>query len=98
SSTAISINLDIPVQVVQSVKKTWNEIGEVCKDHHAARRAPLMKPEHCEVIPSHFAGTFPDIYLDEIQDQLHEQHNLKVSISTISHTLKRLGIMSKKVS
>ena len=40
----------------------------------------------------------PDIYLDELQEQLEEQHNLKVSISTLSNTLKRLGITSKKVS
>ena len=26
----------------------------------------------------------PDIYLDEIQEQLHEQHNLVVSLNTIS--------------
>ena len=40
----------------------------------------------------------PDIYLDELQEQLEEQHNIKVSISTLSNTLKRLGITSKKVS
>ena len=40
----------------------------------------------------------PDVYLDELQEQLKEQHNIKVSISTISHTLKQLGITSKKVS
>ena len=39
----------------------------------------------------------PDIYLDEIQEQLHEFHEVDVSLSTISRTLKRLGIRSKKV-
>jgi transposase len=39
----------------------------------------------------------PDIFLDEIQDQLFEQHELEVSLSTIWRTLKRLGITSKKV-
>lgn len=39
----------------------------------------------------------PDIYLDEIQDELQEQHGIVVSISTIWRTLKRLGITSKKV-
>ena len=48
-STEVAINLDIPLQVVQRVKRTWHEIGEVCRDRHAARRAPLLKPEHCEV-------------------------------------------------
>lgn len=39
----------------------------------------------------------PDIYLDEIQEQMFEQHNITLSLSTISRTLKRLGISSKKV-
>ena len=49
TSTEISINLDIPLRVIQRVKQTWNEIGEVCKDRNAMGRAPLMHPEHCEV-------------------------------------------------
>ena len=40
----------------------------------------------------------PDIYLDEIQEQLQEQHRIDVSLSTISRTLKRLGISSKAMS
>jgi hypothetical protein len=39
----------------------------------------------------------PDIYLDKIQDQLYEQHNIDISLPTIWETLKRLGITSKKV-
>ena len=31
----------------------------------------------------------PDLYLDEIQEQLQEQHNITVSLKTISRTLKR---------
>jgi transposase len=40
----------------------------------------------------------PDIYLDKIQEQLQEQHNCIASLNTISRTLKRLGISSKKLS
>jgi hypothetical protein len=40
----------------------------------------------------------PDIYLDEIQEQLHDLHEVDVSLATIWQTLKRLGIGSKKVS
>ena len=39
----------------------------------------------------------PDLYLDELQNQLQVQHNVDVSLATISRTLKRLGIGSKKV-
>lgn len=40
----------------------------------------------------------PDIYLDEIQDDLLQQHDIDISLATIYRTLKRLGISSKKVS
>jgi arginine repressor len=39
----------------------------------------------------------PDIYLDEIQEGLYTQHDIDVSLATISRTLHRLGISSKKV-
>lgn len=39
----------------------------------------------------------PDLYLDELQDQLQVQHDIDVSLATIGRTLKRLGIGSKKV-
>jgi hypothetical protein len=39
----------------------------------------------------------PDIFLDEIQEQLLIQHDLDVSLATIYRTLKRLGYSSKKV-
>jgi transposase len=40
----------------------------------------------------------PDIYLDEIQEELFAQHNIDISLSTICRTLKRLGMSSKKAS
>lgn len=39
----------------------------------------------------------PEIYIDEIQEQLLYLHNIKVSLPTITRTLKRLGYSSKKV-
>lgn len=39
----------------------------------------------------------PDIYLDEIQEYLSVQHDIDVSLATISRTLHRLGYGSKKV-
>lgn len=39
----------------------------------------------------------PDIYLDEIQEALFTKHDIDVSLATISRTLHRMGISSKKV-
>jgi len=40
----------------------------------------------------------PDLYLDEIQEQLSTVHGLELSLRTICRTLKRLGMTSKKLS
>lgn len=40
----------------------------------------------------------PDLYVDEIQDQLAVVHGLELSLATINRTLKRLGMTTKKVS
>lgn len=39
----------------------------------------------------------PDIYLDELQEELEAQHNVYISLATIWRTLKRLGMTSKRV-
>jgi hypothetical protein len=39
----------------------------------------------------------PDLYLDEIQEQLGDMHGIDVSLATVIRTLKRLGYSNKKV-
>ena len=39
----------------------------------------------------------PDLYLDELQTQLKELHNVDISLSTIWRTLRRLGMKLKGV-
>ncbi|KAJ7713329.1 hypothetical protein DFH07DRAFT_708699, partial [Mycena maculata] len=97
TSTQIAISLNMPVRVVQRIKKTWKEIGEVCRDRRHLGRPPMMSPNHTEFMLALIEHT-PDIYLDEIQEQLYTQHDLSVSLATISRTLARLGIGSKKLS
>jgi hypothetical protein len=40
---------------------------------------------------------YPDMYLDEMQNQLQQIHGIIVGISTIWETLKELGLSCKKV-
>lgn len=49
TTTEISIDLDIPLCVVQHVLKCWREIGEVCKDRTRMGCALLMKPDKVKV-------------------------------------------------
>ncbi|KAJ7782937.1 hypothetical protein B0H16DRAFT_1263261, partial [Mycena metata] len=89
-SADIALDLNMPLRVVQRVKRTWAEIGDVCRDRRHKGRVPMLSPANSKHTP--------DIYLDEIQEQLFTQHDLDVSLATICRTLHRLGIGSKKAS
>ncbi|KAF8078346.1 hypothetical protein FPV67DRAFT_1382651, partial [Lyophyllum atratum] len=97
STTEISINLNIPLRVVQRAIQTWNKIGEVCRNRRHMGRAPLLSPAHTRFLLALLEHS-PDMYLDEIQEQMLEQHDINISIPAIWRTLKRLGIGLKKLS
>jgi hypothetical protein len=48
-STEIAIDLDMPVRVVQRVKQTWLQIGQVCRSRDHIGRHPLLSPEQTKV-------------------------------------------------
>ena len=48
-STEIAIDLDMPVHVVQRVKRTWMEIGHVCHTRRFLGRHPLLSPNEVVV-------------------------------------------------
>ncbi|KAF8234206.1 hypothetical protein L208DRAFT_1262765, partial [Tricholoma matsutake] len=98
TTTEILINLDIPLHVVQCMLKCWKEIGEVYKDRTRMGCTPLMKPDEVKFMLA-VLDQNPDIYyLDEIQEQLGDQHGIEISLATIWQTLKRLGITTKQAS
>ncbi|EDR13075.1 uncharacterized protein LACBIDRAFT_308513 [Laccaria bicolor S238N-H82] len=97
TTTEIAIDLNMPVHVVQRVLMNWREIGDVCKDRAHMGRAPLMKQDSIKLMLG-LLERCPDMYLDEIQEQLEEQNNVIVSLATIYRSLRRLGITSKKLS
>ncbi|KAJ7210187.1 hypothetical protein GGX14DRAFT_343181, partial [Mycena pura] len=108
----IAIELHMPLRVVQRVIKTWKEIGEVCRDRRYKGRHPILSPEHIEARHTQAVSVVlkrsqflfalldhsPDLYLDELQEALLSQHDLDVSLATISRTLHRLGMSRKKLS
>ena len=112
SSTITAINLDMNVRVVQRVKQTFEAMGEVCEDRKGIGRLPLLTIGAIEVNKiftmssvtyiqfQHMLGLLehpPDLYLDEIKEEMWVKHGIDVSLSTVCHTLKRLRITSKKV-
>jgi hypothetical protein len=49
SSEDIAIDLNMPLRVVQRVKKTWAEIGEVCHDRRHKGRPVLLSKQNTKV-------------------------------------------------
>ena len=47
--TQIAIDLDMDLRVVQCVKQTWREIGDVCRDRKYKGRPPLMSSVEIDV-------------------------------------------------
>ncbi|KAJ7323620.1 hypothetical protein DFH08DRAFT_626674, partial [Mycena albidolilacea] len=73
----IAIDLNMPLRVVQQVKKTWAEIGEVCRDRRHKGRPTLLSKQNKKLMVALIEHT-PDIYLDEIQEFLYTQHDVDV--------------------
>src|ERR1700761_8000742 len=55
SPTQTAIDLDMPLRVVQRVKQTWSEVGEVCRERRYLGRSPLLSPARSKV-------RIPEIY------------------------------------
>ncbi|KIK01713.1 hypothetical protein K443DRAFT_98145, partial [Laccaria amethystina LaAM-08-1] len=92
-----SIGLNLQTLVVQRVLINWREIGDICKDQVHMGRAPLMQQSSVKLMLGLLEQS-PDMYLNEIQEQLEEQHSVIISLATIYRTLRWLGITSKKLS
>ncbi|KAJ3928486.1 MAG: hypothetical protein NXY57DRAFT_872295, partial [Lentinula lateritia] len=82
---------------VQQICQNWREIKDVCRERMKIGRSPLMSPDSCKLMLGLIEHS-PDIYLDEIQDELYYAHGLQLSTSTIWRTLRRLGIWNKQLS
>src|SRR5258705_4064863 len=48
-SVEIAVDLNMPLRVVQRVKRTWFEIGAVCRDRSSIWRQPLLSPMQTNV-------------------------------------------------
>ncbi|KAF8590326.1 hypothetical protein K439DRAFT_1330687, partial [Ramaria rubella] len=97
SPTAITIDLNMSLHVVQRVLQTWDEITAVVKEPKKLRRAHLMGTEQIQVMFT-LLEQRPAIHLDEIQDELGWWYNISMSLATICRMLKRLGMTSKHIS
>ncbi|KAF8575074.1 hypothetical protein K439DRAFT_1623867 [Ramaria rubella] len=87
-TTVIAKELDMSLRVIQLVRNP----GLYAKKG----RARLLHSCAVEFMLG-LVDQQPDIYLDEIAEELIEQHGVSVSLAAIQRTMKLLGITTKRV-
>jgi transposase len=88
----------MPLRVVQHVKKTWEETGEVCRDRKYMGRTPLLSMVETQVrVWTMFSATPYSYAHAPVHAGIGRTHPRYVSLAAISRTLKQLGISLKKV-
>ncbi|KAF8581336.1 hypothetical protein K439DRAFT_1267888, partial [Ramaria rubella] len=94
----IALNLDMSLHIVQRVLQLYRELRDVMKDPHICTFIIYGKdlPSYTQYMLK-LLEEKPDLYLDEIALELNDVTSLDISISTVHHSLKLLGIMSKRV-
>ncbi|KAF8591388.1 Homeodomain-like protein, partial [Ramaria rubella] len=98
TTTEIARILNMSLRVVQCVLKVYEEIGAVANNpklYAKQGRARLLTNRNVEFLLA-LLEQHPDIYLDELAEELNEQHGVSVSLVTIQRMLKLLGITTKK--
>ncbi|KAF8579856.1 hypothetical protein K439DRAFT_1240632, partial [Ramaria rubella] len=99
-TTVIAKELDMSLRVVQRVLQLYEEIGTVVRNpglYAKKGRARLLHSCAVEFMLA-LVDQQPDIYLNEIAEELIEQHGVSVFLATIQQTMKLLGITTKRLS
>ncbi|KZT21221.1 hypothetical protein NEOLEDRAFT_1073924, partial [Neolentinus lepideus HHB14362 ss-1] len=91
----IAIDLDMLLRVVQQTLHCWNEIGDVLVDPKRVGRTPILNDTHTQFLIAVLEQS-PDLYLDEIADELDAVHGVEVSLAALWQTMKRLGFRAKQ--
>ncbi|KZV97950.1 hypothetical protein EXIGLDRAFT_563188, partial [Exidia glandulosa HHB12029] len=96
SAAEISMNLNIPLRTVQRILERWNKMGEVINEPHREGPPKALTDEQVEFVINMLEHS-PDLYLEEMKDELWYRHRAAVTLSALDNTLKELGITYKKV-
>ncbi|KAH7098207.1 hypothetical protein BKA62DRAFT_581118, partial [Auriculariales sp. MPI-PUGE-AT-0066] len=96
-SAEISYATDIPLRTVQRVLFRWRMLGMIIRDPQAEGPPSKLTREHLKFILGLLEHS-PDLYLDEIKDELWFRFDIGVSLATLCKELKELEITRKVLS
>lgn len=79
------------IKLMQRVRAT----GSAAPDRYGGHRRPILDPHQAEL--ERLVAVQPDRTLAELQSRLEQRCGIKVGLSTLHNTLRRLGLRHKKV-
>lgn len=78
------------IKLMQRVRAT----GSAAPDRYGGHRRPILDPHQAEL--ERLVAVQPDRTLAELQSRLEQRCGIKVGLSTLHNTLRRLGLRHKK--
>ncbi|KAH7051377.1 hypothetical protein BKA62DRAFT_780289 [Auriculariales sp. MPI-PUGE-AT-0066] len=88
---------DISLRTVQRVLFRWNIMSEVIQNPRLEGNPKKLSNEQLQFVIGLLRHT-PDLYLDEIKEELWQRHGIGVSLSTLHKELKELELTRKLLS
>jgi len=85
----------VSLSFVRDLLRRYRETNEIAAKPQGGDRRSKIKGKDEELVKT-IVGKQNDIYLREIKDTLQESNEIKVSVSAVSRTLKRLELGRKK--
>jgi transposase len=95
SQRELAKRFKVSLSFVRDFLRRYRETNEIGAKPQGGDRRSKIKGKEEELVKTMVAEQ-NDIYLREIQEKLQECHGIKVSVSTLSRTLKRLDLGRKK--
>jgi transposase len=85
----------VSLSFIRDFLRRYRETNEIAAKPQGGDRRSKIKGKDEELVKTMVAGQ-NDIYIREIQEKLEERNGIKVSVSALSRTLKRLDLGRKK--
>ncbi len=95
SQKHLAKRFDVSLSFVRDLLRLYRETNDITPKPQGGDRRSKLKSKEQELLQTMVAQQ-NDIYLREIQATLQQNQGIKVSISSLSRTLKRLKLGRKK--
>ncbi|KZV85451.1 hypothetical protein EXIGLDRAFT_577118, partial [Exidia glandulosa HHB12029] len=90
TTAQICLSLDMTERSVQRILRFWRNLQAQIRDPKVLGRPRIMNDTEMQFLLALIKHS-PDLYLDEIAEELYYMHGIEPGLSTIHETLRFLG-------